>query len=192
MSLEINPALLEEMRVPLYKYARLHLSHHEDAEDCVQEVMLAFWDKPTQFEGRATLKTYLFGILKNKVADRLRLRYRNQPMSSEGGVNDDFDVWFDERGKWQAQEDVATWGEPEGDLQTRQFLEVLDICLDKLPEKIAAVFSMKEFMDMQADEICQHLSVSKDLYWQCMSRARKSIQLCLTTRWFQGERHAAL
>jgi len=69
------------------------------------------------------------------VADRLRLRYRNQPMSSEGVVNDDFDVWFDERGKWQAQEDVATWGEPEGDLQTRQFLEVLDICLDKLPEK---------------------------------------------------------
>lgn len=192
MNLEINPALLEEMRAPLYKYARLHLSHHEDAEDCVQDVLLAFWNKSAHFEGRASMKTYLFGILKNKVADRLRSRYRNKPIAKDDVVNDDFDVWFDERGHWQAQESVATWGEPEGDLQTRQFLAVLDICLNKLPEKIAAVFSMKEFMDMQADEICNQLGVSKDLYWQCMSRARKSIQLCLTSRWFQGDGHVAL
>lgn len=113
-------------------------------------------------------------------------------MTAEGVVDDDFDGLFDKSGAWQAQEGVSVWGEPEGDLHTRQFLAVLDICLDKLPEKIAAVFSMKEFMDMQADEICQHLNVSKDLYWQCMSRARKSIQLCLTTRWFEGEHDVAL
>ena len=192
MSLEITHNLLEDMRAPLYKYARLHLSHHEDAEDCVQDVMLAFWNKPAQFEGRASLKTYLFGILKNKVADRLRGRYRDKATSFDDVMNDDFDVLFDERGHWQSDEAVAIWGEPEGDLQTRQFLAVLDICLDKLPEKMATVFSMKEFMEMGADEICQHLGVSKDLYWQCMSRARKSIQLCLTHRWFQGEHHAAV
>jgi len=189
MPLDVDDAVLASLRGPMLKFARLHLSHLEDAEDCVQDAMLAYWAKPSQFDGRASLKTYMFGILKNKVADKLRGRYRDKWDSADLG-EDDFDVWFTEKGLWHSQEQMSHWAEPEGDLVTRQFLEVLDLCLHGLPEKIATVFSMKELMEMDAAEICAHLGVTKDLYWQCMSRARKSIQVCLGQRWFQGASHA--
>jgi RNA polymerase sigma-70 factor, ECF subfamily len=189
MSLEVDVTILETLRPPMLKFARLHLSHAEDAEDCVQDTLLAFWAKPGQFDGRASLKTYLFGILKNKVADKLRARYRDKFETVETAT-DDFDVLFTHQGGWQADEQVSRWAEPDGELATRQFLDVLDICLNHLPEKTAAVFSMKELMEMDTPEICKHLGVSKDLYWQCMSRARKSIQLCMTQRWFGGSAHA--
>lgn len=189
MSLDFDEAMLASFRAPMLRFARLHLSHPEDAEDCVQDTLLAYWAKLGQFDGRASLKTYLFGILKNKVADKLRGRYRDKWESPEMD-DDDFDAWFNENGRWHAQEQMPRWAEPEGELAARQFLEVLDICLNGLPEKIAAVFSMRELMDMQAAEICEHLGVSKDLYWQCMSRARKGIQMCLGKRWFEGVSHA--
>lgn len=175
--------------MPMIRFAQLHLSRIEDAEDCVQETLLAYWTKPGQFDGRASLKTYLFGILKNKVADKLRARYRDK-FDTPSMSHDDFDVLFTPKGDWQLDEQVAAWAEPDGSLMTRQFLEVLDICLGQLPEKIAAVFSMKELIEMDAAEICDHLGVTKELYWQCMSRARKSIQMCLTRRWFGSESHA--
>jgi RNA polymerase sigma-70 factor (ECF subfamily) len=189
MTLEVDAQLLESLRLPMLRFARVHLSHAEDAEDCVQDTLLAYWAKPGQFDGRASLKTYLFGILKNKVADKLRARYRDKFETPEL-IEDDFDAWFTPTGAWQEDARLPTWSEPDGALAARQFLEVLDICLNHLPQKIAAVFSMKELMEMESLEICQHLGVSKDLYWQCMSRARKSIQLCLTQRWFNGDAHA--
>lgn len=185
MNSDIDTTSLETMRPAMLKFARFHLSHLEDAEDCVQDTFLAFCASPGQFDGRASFKTYLFGILKNKVMDKLRLRYRNKFESPEMR-QDEFDQLFTDNGHWQADEQVANWAEPEGPLRTRQFLDVLDICLNHLPEKIAAVFSMKELMEMDASEICEQLSMSKDLYWQCMSRARKGIQLCMTQRWFGG------
>lgn len=189
MTLNVDVQLIESLRLPMLRFARLHLSHREDAEDCVQDTLLAYWAKPNQFDGRASLKTYLFGILKNKVVDKLRVRYRDKFETPDLG-EDDFDNWFTTTGAWHEEARFSTWAEPEGALATRQFLEVLDICLNHLPQKIAAVFSMKELMEMDSLEICQHLGVSKDLYWQCMSRARKSIQLCLTQRWFSGVPYA--
>ena len=45
---------------------------------------------------------------------------------------------------------------------------------------------MKVFLECDADEICTTLGLSKTDYWQCMSRARKQIQLCLSQKWFGG------
>lgn len=65
---------------------------------------------------------------------------------------------------------------------------MVDICVNQLPAKPARVFSMKELLECDADEICDTLGLSKTDYWQCMSRARKQIQLCLNEKWFQGRR----
>ena len=58
--------------------------------------------------------------------------------------------------------------------------------MNKLPDKVARVFSMKELLELEADEVCQTLGLSRSDYWQCMSRARKQIQLCLNQSWFEG------
>jgi subfamily B ATP-binding cassette protein HlyB/CyaB len=57
---------------------------------------------------------------------------------------------------------------PDTQLQTEQFFAVVDICVHKLPTKPARVFSMKAFLECEADEICDTLGMSKADYWQCL------------------------
>ena len=48
---------------------------------------------------------------------------------------------------------------------------MVDICVNKLPDKVARVFSMKELLELEADEVCQDPGPEPSDYWQCMSRA---------------------
>ncbi len=65
----------------------------------------------------------------------------------------------------------------------------MDLCVSKLPPKVARVFSMKELLECDSAEICNTLGLSKTDYWQCMSRARKQLQLCLNQQWFGTHEH---
>ena len=131
---------------------------------------------------------YLFGILKHKITDRLRARYRHgtpPAASATSGGADALDAeLFDSRGHWQTGASPALWHDPESQLQNSQFFAVLEACVSKLPPKPARVFSMKELLDCDADEICATLAITRADYWQCMSRARKQLQLCLGQNWF--------
>ncbi len=132
------------------------------------------------------LKRYLFGILKHKITDRLRGKYRPEVGYSEAFADDLDNVLFNARGHWVDGVAPSVWRTPEDQLHTDQFFAVVDICVQKLPPKTARVFSMKEFLECDADEVCDTLGLSKADYWQCMSRARKQIQLCLHQNWFEG------
>jgi RNA polymerase sigma-70 factor (ECF subfamily) len=178
---------VKQWRSPMLRFARLHLSHAEDAEDAVQEsfaaVLLANAD---------TLKTvdprrYLFGVLRNKVMDRLRQRYR-QPSGGDAPEEDDLDsLLFDSRGHWISGVAPARWSRPDSRAESEQFFRLVDLCVNNLPAKPARVFSMKEFLECDAEEICATLGISKPDYWQCLSRARKQLHLCLNQQGFGGE-----
>ena len=88
--------LLAELEPALLKYAQIHLRRNEGTQDCVQEVMLAILANGGQYTSSASYKTYIFSILKNKIADCLRLHY--QSLAKHQNVNeDDFDIWFDKK-----------------------------------------------------------------------------------------------
>ena len=177
---------MSKWRGPMLRFACLHLSPREEAEDAVQDSLLALLEVDIgKFQG-ADPKRYVFGILKNKITDRLRKRYAGEVSYCEAFA-DDLDAYlFTERGHWVEGVAPAGWNRPDEQMQTDQFFAVVDLCVDHLPTKSAQVFSMKEFLECEADEICAILGLSKTDYWQCMSRARKQIQLCLNQRWFGG------
>jgi len=170
-----------EWRNPMMRFAQLHLQPRE--EDALTALLSVSPDTLAQNDP----KRYLFGILKHKITDRLRRKYRADIGYSEAFADELDNVLFDDRGHWAEGMAPATWAQPEAQLQTEQFFAVVDICMNKLPAKSARVFSMKALLECEADEICDTLGLSKADYWQCMSRARKQIQLCLTQNWFQQE-----
>jgi len=174
----------------MLRFARLHIQPDEEAEDAVQDTLLAACAGAADALRQTDPRPYLFGILKNKVADRLRSKYRRQQVMSDTFEDDLDDVLFDERGHWDRAVAPASWDSPESHMQSDQFFAVVDICVNKLPDKVARVFSMKELLEWEAEEVCDALGVSKADYWQCMSRARKQIQLCLNQNWFEGGRHS--
>lgn len=185
-----SPDLLSDWtrswRGPMLRFARLHIQPDEEAEDAVQDALLAACAGSLDSMQLADARHYLFGILKYKVADRLRSKYRRQQVMSDTFEDDLDEVLFDERGHWDRTVAPGSWDSPETHMQSDQFFAVVDICVNKLPDKVARVFSMKELLEWEAEEVCEALGVSKADYWQCMSRARKQIQLCLNQNWFEG------
>jgi RNA polymerase sigma-70 factor (ECF subfamily) len=174
----------------MLRFAQLHLQPREEAEDAVQDALLAALGL---MQAPEDPRRYLFGILKHKITDRLRQKYRHgrHLVSAQDGETPDeaFDAaLFDDTGHWAEGMAPAAWAQPEAQLQSEQFFVVVDACVSKLPKKAARVFSMKELLDCDAEEVCQALSLSKADYWQCMSRARKQLQLCLDQQWFDGGR----
>lgn len=178
--------LAGQWRSAMLRFALLHLQPREEAEDAVQDALLALLAITPGQLGQTDPKRYLFGILKHKITDRLRRKYRPEVGYEEAFADDLDNVLFDIRGHWVEGVAPAAWSCPQSQLQSEQFFAVVDICMNRLPAKPARVFSMKEFLEYETDEICATLGMSKADYWQCMSRARKQIQLCLNTSWFEG------
>lgn len=179
-------AWVRQWRAPMLRFAKLHLSSQDDAEDAVQEAFAAILSTSDSLSSVRDPRNYLFGILRNKIMDRLRQRYRHNTHTSAPDTDELDPLLFDVNQHWLSGVAPRSWSSPEDALENSHFFKVVDICLDNLPEKPARVFSMKELLECEPEEICSTLAISKADYWQCMSRARKQIHLCLNQNWFGG------
>ena len=168
----------------LLRVAVLQLRDNDTAEDVVQETLLAALQGASGFSGRSSLKTWLTGILKHKIVDVIRRKGREPAFASldEETQLDDLDALFDETGHWENP--PADWGNPESALSQQQFMDVMQMCLEKLPPNTARVFMMREIMELEADEICQELTITSNNLWVILYRARMALRECLERRWF--------
>ncbi len=176
---------LAEHRSYLLRYARLQLRNEAWAEDAVSETLLAALSKPQSFGNRSQLKTWLVAILKHKVIDLLRARSREVSLEAhdDGDGSEELDaLMFRQDGHFAAA--PAEWGNPEQDLSSRQFMQVLETCTERLPPAMARIFLMREWLEMPSDEICKELRLtSTNLYVQ-LHRARLRLRECLEIHWF--------
>ncbi|HEY0887490.1 MAG TPA: sigma factor-like helix-turn-helix DNA-binding protein, partial [Ramlibacter sp.] len=93
---------------------------------------------------------------------------------------------FDRRGFWNPDDRPATWSDPDASLEQKEFWAVFDACLNNLPEQIARVYMMREFLEFETGEICRQLGISNGNCWVILHRARMGLRECLENRWFQG------
>lgn len=175
---------LVELRTYLLKFARLQLRNDAWAEDAVSETVLAALAKPQSFSQRSQLKTWLVGILKHKIIDALRLHGRE--VSSSPSDDDEGDLLdalsFKPDGHFvQAPTD---WGNPEQELGSRQFFEVLEACADKLPATQGRLFLMREWLELSSEEICKELALTPTNLYVQLHRARLRLRECLELNWF--------
>ena len=168
----------------LLRYARLQLRNDAWAEDAVSETMLAALSKPQSFSNRSQLKTWLVGILKHKIIDVLRQHRREvclQQDEDDGGDEPDALI-FKADGHFAVR--PADWGDPEQELNSRQFFEVLEACADRLPAAMARVFMMREWLELPTEEICKELGLTATNIYVQLHRARLRLRECLELNWF--------
>lgn len=175
---------LESHRVHLLRYARLQLRNDAWAEDAVSDTLVAALEKPQAFAGRSQVRTWLVGILKHKVVDQLRRHTRECALTAEDAEGDEFDLLFKEDGHFR--ELPAEWGDPQAALRQDQFMAVIEACTEKLPNQLGRVFLMREWLELDTDEICKELSVTPTNLWVMLHRARLRLRECLQLNWFAG------
>lgn len=187
-----DPAFIKELRTQMLKFATLQLRDEALAEDAVQEALIGALKNAQSFNRRAALKTWVFAILKNKIADLLRKGSRMIEASRllrDGEDEENLDELFDRKGFWQVDERPQAWSPPLEQVKNDQFWRVFEACLCGLPENQARLFMMREFLELESHEICQTLDITTSNLHVMLYRARLRLRECLENRWFnEGER----
>lgn len=175
---------LERLRPQLVRFANLQLKNTAWAEDAVSETLLAALERPQAYAGQSQLKTWLIGILKHKLIDQLRRHSREISTSTEDDQADLDDLLFAADGHWRNEQ--QDWGDPELSLRQVEFFKVLEICVEQLPGQQGRLFMMREWLELETDEICKQLGISSTNLWVMLHRARLRLRECLQQSWFSG------
>jgi len=150
----------------LYRAARAILRDDSAAEDALQQAYMSAFAHLGQFDGAASLSTWLTRIVINEALGRLRHDRRAQKL--------ELDV-----------AEVATMNEesetdsPEAQLSRREMAHVLERVVDQLPELYRVVFVLREVEQLSTAEVAESLALTIEAVKVRLHRARAMVRRLL-------------
>jgi RNA polymerase sigma-70 factor (ECF subfamily) len=173
----------------LFKYAIARLRDPLRAEDLVQETFLAALRSAERFSGRSSERTWLTGILKNKLFDHFRKLGRETAFTDLEFYRDEESERFVPegpfKGGWIHELGPTEWSpEPGAALDGEEFWKVFHDCNGRLPRNVSAVFTLREVDGVSSREICGLLNITENNLWVMLHRARMALRRCLEDNWF--------
>ena len=173
----------------LYRYALLRVRRPEIAEDLVQETFFTAVRTSGCFRRESSERSWLCGILKNKICDHFRTLGRETSFTDLEFLDDELSNKFVSQGFWNHERGPLEWKlEAEVVMQRAEFWETLRNCLSKLPTRVADVFMLREIEEMETEQICRALNISPTNLWVMLHRARMALRECLEINWFKDPR----
>lgn len=169
---------LEKHGSYLYRYAICRLRSPELAEEKVQETFVGALQTQERFQGRASERTWLTGILKRKIFDHFRQITRERAFVKALHENVSPDSLANSRGKWIAGPN-KWYFEPDTALQQKEFVDFFHRCLSEIPDRLAQVFILREVDGHKGDEICALMGISRTNLGVMLYRARMRLRLLL-------------
>jgi RNA polymerase sigma-70 factor, ECF subfamily len=149
----------------LLRYARSRVRDEHLAEEAVQETLLAALESLDSFHGRASLRTWLTGILLHKIHDGFRRGARDAEMPAE-------------------PDEPVEWLTPDHSLHVKRLCGAFVEAVGQLPKRQAQAFLMGEISGVETDRICRTLGVSRGNLWVLLHRARETLRATLAGQGF--------
>ena len=174
----------------LFGYAMSKTEKTELAEDLVQETFLAGLKAMESFKGQSSERTWLFSILKFKIADHYRkastkYEVNNQSFSFED--NSYIDNYFTEDGDWKENAAPHSWGvENSTGIENKELANALNFCIDKLPDNQKQLILLKLVEEEETEKVCKELNITPTNYWVIIHRAKLQLRACLEKNWFKA------
>ena len=75
---------------------------------------------------------------------------------------------------------------PDDELEQKQFLLILQNCMDRLPKKLSRLFLMRDIFEDDNQAICKELDISPTNAWVMLYRARMGLRKCLELHWLEN------
>jgi RNA polymerase sigma-70 factor (ECF subfamily) len=170
--------LVDELGPSMLRVARMHVSTRAVAEEVVQETWLAVLTGIERFEGRSSLKTWIFRILANRAKTRGEREGRTVPFSSIDGGDGERAVDPDRflaDGHWGSP--PTGWAElPEAKLVGKETMEVVRAAIEALPETQRAVITMRDVDGWGSEEVRNVLGVGESNQRVLLHRARSKVR----------------
>lgn len=177
--------LVERFHTSLVRLARLFVQDDSIAEELCQETWLAVLQGLDRFEGRSSLKTWIFTILTNRAKTRSQRDNRSLLFSDFEETAFDSPTVAPERFKdashgasadhWAAA--PASWeGIPEDRILSEETLTLIRQTIAGLPENQRAVITLRDIEEFSAQEICNILGISETNQRVLLHRARARVR----------------
>ena len=181
--------LVDRYQGQLVRVAMTYVSSRAVAEEVVQETWIGVLNGVDRFEGRASLRTWLFRILTNQAKRRGERESRSVPFSAlapadaeENGPAVAPDRFLPEghpyAGHWTAH--PRDWQQtPEARLLSEETRELVRRAIDTLPPNQRLVITMRDVDGWPAEEVCNVLSISETNQRVLLHRARSKVRRAL-------------
>jgi RNA polymerase sigma-70 factor (ECF subfamily) len=172
----------------MLRVARMYVPTQAVAEDVVQETWLGVLNGIDRFEGRSSLRTWVFSILVNRARTRGEGERRTVPFASLARQESDeefsavdadrFVGQGDGAGSWAAPP-VRWWEEPERALDSAEAVARIEAEIAKLPETQRLVITMRDVEGMSSEEVRSALDISETNQRVLLHRARAKVRAAL-------------
>jgi RNA polymerase sigma-70 factor (ECF subfamily) len=173
-------ALVDRHYPAMVRLARSYVADRDAAEDVVQDAWLGLLRGLDGFAGRASLKTWLFGILVNCARSSRRRDWRALPFSALPEPDDeptiDPDRFHPEGHRWAGHWSAPPDPWPEEHLLASEIGGYLAIALSHLPARQRAVLTLRDIEGWPPSEICALFDISKSNERVLLHRARAHIR----------------
>ncbi|CAM5687208.1 sigma-70 family RNA polymerase sigma factor [Mycolicibacterium aubagnense] len=178
--------LVDHHSASMLRVARSYVANHEIAEEVVQDTWVALIKGIDTFEGRSSLRTWLFTVLIN-IAKTRGVRERRDADAAiaahTGGTVDPArfreagDEW---PGHWKDGEAPSAFPDtPEGSVLAGELVAVARAELDKLPDRQRMVVTLRDMLGLDSREVCELLDLSIGNQRVLLHRGRAAIRQVL-------------
>lgn len=186
--------VVDRYHAMLARLARMYVRDPAVAEEVVQDTWLGVVRGIRTFEGRASLKTWIFRILVNQAKTRGEREARTIPFAAFAGTGDEGPTVDPRRFRGPGEPPARHWvspprsweAVPDERLLARETRERISAAIDALPPSQREVITLRDVEGWSSDEVCNALGLSETNQRVLLHRARAKVRHALA-RYLTGE-----
>ena len=169
----------------LIRMAMGYVADREVAEEVVQDTWMAVIEGLNRFEGRSSLRTWVFGILIHKAKDRGVREKRHTTFSDFESFDDENEEAIDPSRFQQSGEWAGHWAfppqpwddqTPEKLLASQQAINAMNKAIDELPVILKDVLVLRDIEGVESQEVCEMLKITETNLYVRLHRAREWVR----------------
>jgi RNA polymerase sigma-70 factor, ECF subfamily len=173
--------LLERYQASLVRVALMYVKDRETAEEVVQETWIAMLNGLDRFEGRSSLKTWLFSILMNKAKTRAQRENRYLPLTEYEDDQDGPTVEverFKDNAHWSTRPN--DWDNlPETQILSHETEDIIRSTIASLPPNQREVITLRDVEGWSSEEVCNVMDITETNQRVLLHRARAAVRRVL-------------
>jgi RNA polymerase sigma-70 factor (TIGR02960 family) len=175
-------ALVAPHRRELHVHCYRFLGSAQDADDALQETLIAAWRGLSGFAERSSMRTWLYAIATRRCLNQLRSRRRQVSVVAGGPM---FEgalpaptgtgevAWLEPYADEVIDAFAASTPGPEAEIEAREAISLAFIAaLQKIPPRQRAVLVLRDVLGYRASEVAEMLEVTEETVTSLLKRAR--------------------